>query len=170
MILLAQIAVGAVVESIPFLDIASLIFNGAITVAQLSQTIVEVVDSPFVFTTDIARTFDLTLTIDPRLHDARVSAGGDRRHLPGRHRLLDQRHPGSDHETDAGHHVERSAAAELFELPAGEQIQLNVYMYSPTGWQAGQGQSAWIDAKGDGTGEPVHQNGRGHGDQQRSPA
>src|SRR4029078_3050557 len=63
-ILLAQIATGAVMESIPFLDIASLIFNGAITVAQLRQTIVEVVDLPFVFTTDIARTFDLTLTID----------------------------------------------------------------------------------------------------------
>ncbi len=52
-ILMAQIAVGAVVESIPFLDIASLIFNGAITVAQLTQTIVEVVESPFIFTTDI---------------------------------------------------------------------------------------------------------------------
>ncbi len=33
-------------------------------------------------------------------------------------------------------------------MPAGGQIQVSVFMYSPTGWQAGQGQSAWMDAEG----------------------
>ncbi len=151
-ILLAQIAVGAVVESIPFLDIASLIFNGAITVAQLSQTIVEVVDSPFVFTTDIARTFDLTLTIDPdsTMHEFPPEAIG------GTYQVAIAF---STNATPAVTTRQMPATTwsdplqlSFSELPAGGQIQLNVYMYSPTGWQAGQGQSAWIDAKGDGTG------------------
>ena len=151
-ILLAQIATGAVMEAIPFLDIASLIFNGAITVAQLSQTIVEVVDSPFVFTTDIARTFDLTLTIDPdqTMHEFPPEAIG------GTYQVAIAF---STNATPAVTTMQMPATTRtdplqvsFSDLPAGGQIRVSVYMYSPTGWQAGQGQSAWVDAKGDGTG------------------
>lgn len=151
-ILLAQIAVGAVVESIPFLDIASLIFNGAITVAQLSQTIVEVVDSPFVFTTDIARTFALSLTMNPdeTMHEFppeaiggtyQVSIAFSTNATPA---VTTLQMPATTWNTPL--HLDFSS------LPAGGQIQVSVFMYSPTGWQAGQGQSDWVDAKGDGTG------------------
>ncbi|MBK8445400.1 MAG: hypothetical protein IPL41_01370 [Micropruina sp.] len=151
-ILLAQIAVGAVVESIPFLDIASLIFNGAITVAQLSQTIVEVVDSPFVFTTDIARTFDLVLTLEPdaTMHEFPPEAIG------GTYQVAIAF---STNATPAVTTLPMPATTRsdplqvsFTNLPAGGQIQVSSYCYSPTGWQAGQGQSAWVDAKGDGTG------------------
>lgn len=151
-ILLAQIAVGAVVESIPFLDIASLIFNGAITAAQLSQTIVEVVDSPFVFTTDIARTFALTLTIDPdaAMHEFPPEAIG------GTYQVSIAF---SSNATPAITTLSMPATTwseplpvSFTSLPAGGRIQVSVFMYSPTGWQAGQGQTDWLDAKGDGTG------------------
>lgn len=151
-ILLAQIAVGAVVESIPFLDIASLIFNGAITVAQLTQTIVEVVDSPFVFTTDIARTFDLALTMNPdeAMHEFPPEAIGGTYQVS----IAFSSNATPAVTTFAMPATTWSDPLQLSfsSLPSGGRIQVSVFMYSPTGWQAGQGQSAWMDAKGDGTG------------------
>jgi hypothetical protein len=149
-ILMAQLATGVVMESIPFLDIASLIFNGAITAAQLSQTIVEVVDSPFVFTTDIARTFDLALTIEPDadMHEFPPEAIGGTYAISIA--FSTNATPAlTEHEMPAttwSEPLDMSFSA----LPAGGQIQVSVFMYSPTGWQAGQGQTAWVDAKGDG--------------------
>jgi hypothetical protein len=149
-ILIAQIGVGEAMEAIPILDIASLIFNGAITVAQLSQTIVEVVDSPFVFTTDVARTFNLTLNINPdaEMHEFppeaiggtyRVSIGFSNNATPA---VVEYDMPTTTWSTPL--------QLSFSNLPAGGQIQVSVFMYSTTEWQAGQGQSAWVDAKGDG--------------------
>lgn len=151
-ILMAQIAVGAVVESIPFLDIAALVFNGAITAAQLSQTIVEVVDSPFIFTTEVARTFDLELTVNPdeTMHEFppeaiggtyQVSIGFSTNATPAVTTLPMPATTWSE-----------PLSVSFAGLPAGGRIQVSVFVYSPTGWQAGQGQSDWMDAEGDGTG------------------
>lgn len=148
--LMAQIGAGEAMEAIPFVDIASLIFNGLVTAAQLSQTIVEVVDSPFIFQTDIARTFNLTLTIDPDAHmhefppEAiggiyRVSIGWSNNSTPA---VVEYEMPA----TTSSEPIQ----LEFSNLPAGGQIQVSVFMYSTTGWQAGQGQSDWSDAKGDG--------------------
>ena len=151
-ILLAQIATGAVMESIPFLDIASLIFNGAITVAQLSQTIVEVVDSPFIFTTDIARTFDLTLTIDPdeAMHEFPPEAIGGTYQVSIA--FSSNATPNITTRAMPATTWSDPLVVPFSNLPAGGRIQVSVFMYSQTGWQAGQGQSPWMDAAGDGTG------------------
>jgi hypothetical protein len=148
-VLMAKMGVGAVMEAIPFVDIASLIFNSLVTAAQLGQTIVEVAESPFVFQTDIARTFDLSLTIKPdaNMHEFPPEAMG------GTYRVsIDY----SINSTPAVVELDMSATTKsnsiplLFtNLPAGGQIQVSVYMYSPTGWQAGQGQTAWSNAQGD---------------------
>ena len=149
-ILLAQIALGAVMESIPFLDIASLIFNGAITAAQLSQTIVEVVESPFIFTTDIARSFDLELTIDPdeTMHEFPPEAIGGTYQVSVA--FSSNATPAITTFTMPSTTQSDPLLVSFAGLPAGGLIQVSVYMYSPTGWQAGQGQTVWLDAQGSG--------------------
>lgn len=151
-ILIAQLAAGAVMESIPFLDIASLIFNGAITAAQLSQTIAEVVQSPFVFTTDVARTFDLVLTIEPDadMHEFPPEAIGGSYQISIAFSI--NATPAVRTLTMPATTWSEPLHATFSELPAGGRIQVSVFMYSTTGWQAGQGQSAWLDAQGSGVG------------------
>ena len=148
-ILMAKIGVGAAMEAIPFVDIASLIFNSLVTAAQLGQTIVEVAESPFVYQIDIAQTFNLTLTIDPdaNMHEFPPEAIG------GTYRVSIAY---SNNYTPAVVELPMSATTAsnpiqlvFTNLPAGGQIQVNIFMYSTSGWQAGQGQSGWSNAQGD---------------------
>jgi hypothetical protein len=146
--LMATIGVGEAMEAIPFVDIAYILFNAAITAAELSQTVSEVAQSPFVFETDISRTFDVSLTINPdeHMHEFPPEAIG------GTYKVVINF---SENSTPAVFEYSMPPTTwsdpiqvEFKKLPAGGQVQIHCFMYSTSGWQAGQGKTAWMDGKG----------------------
>ncbi|MET0521323.1 MAG: hypothetical protein ABW156_05030 [Jiangellaceae bacterium] len=145
---LKQIAAGAAEKAVPFVDIGLMIVNAAVTTAQLSQTIVEVLDSPFFYETDVTRTMavNVTLTHDPEfdffppyhdhfivqvVHDVPTT-------VPTVTQPLDQQLTYSD-----------PIKVGFSEVPAGGSVKVVVTFYGPDGWQSGQGETGWIKATPD---------------------
>jgi hypothetical protein len=141
-----KIVEGAGERAALFIDIVLLAVNSCITAAQLSQTIVEVLDSPFVYETSLVASVTLTVTLNP---DARFNK------FPDDH----------DHFTvivvyDAGTTLP-SVVLELpattisdpitvtFQnAPAGGNARAYCFFYAANDWQSGQGVSDWTPVMG----------------------
>lgn len=148
--ILANIGESTAIKALPVLNVIFEVYSLLITASQLGQTIVEVADSPFVFKTDIVRTFNLALTINPDadMHEFPPEAIG------GSYQVTVSFSTGATSavvEFDMPPTTWSTPIEVNFSnLPAGGQIQINVFMYSKDGWQAGLGSSPWLDAKGSG--------------------
>ena len=149
--ILFQIGGGLAIKALPILNVVFEVYSLLITASQLGQTIVEVVDSPFVFKTDIVRTFNLALTLNPDadMHEFPPEAIG------GLYRVNVAFSTGATTavvEFDMPDQTWSTPIQVSFpNLPAGGQIQVHVFMYSNDGWLAGHGHSPWLDAKGSGS-------------------
>lgn len=141
-----QIVEGSAERATPFLDIALLAINAAVTAAELTETIVEVLDSPFVYETDLVATVDMVVTLypDPRFNK-----------FPDYH----------DHVTvtvvyDVG--TTQPTVTEILPVttlsdpiivtfsgvPAGGMAKAYAFFYAEDDWQSGQGVGEWAPVVG----------------------
>ncbi len=145
-----KIVEGAAERAAPFVDIALAVINGAVTAAELAQTIIEVLDSPFVFETDITRSMGLQVQLIP---DSRYNK------FPDYHSTLQVivvYDVGNTQPT-----ITQSLPATTLSdpitvtfsaVPAGGRLKIYAFFYAPNGWQSGQGQTSWMQASStDGT-------------------
>lgn len=145
--LLQKVAEGVAQRAVPFFNVFTTVVNGAVTAAQLSQTIIEVASSPWVFNAEITRAIDLEVTLKPDKRYSRfpdqatyyeVSVVYDKgATLPKQTFQLAGKPPRS-----------KDIAVKFADIPAGGRLRAYVFFYAENGWQAGQCQSEWIDAKG----------------------
>ncbi|MET1079862.1 MAG: hypothetical protein ABWY06_17760 [Pseudomonas sp.] len=139
-----QIVEGAAERATPFVDIALAVINGAVTAAQLSETIIEVLDSPFVYEADLSRSMDLQMTLypDPRFNK-----------FPDYHNSM-QVTVVYDAGTTTPVFTQSLAPTTLSEpipvsftaVPAGGSLRVYACFYAANGWQSGQGITDWIPA------------------------
>lgn len=131
-------------DCIPFVDIAFEVLRAATTAAELAETTIEVLDSPFVFATDFVQTMELVITLEPDptknqfpdLHDTlRIVVAYDcGTTLPA----VEIPYPGQ---------LPSSIMAGFSNVPAGGNLQVFAFFYAANGWQSGQGQSGWLPAE-----------------------
>ena len=137
---------GVAQRAVPFLNVAAMVINGAATAAQLSQTIVEVLESPWKYQVEITRAIDIsvTMTADERSHvfpDLAVryvvsvvyDSGAT---IPSQEFKL------------VWARTEKDITVRFYDAPAGGRVKVYAFFYAANGWQAGQGESPWFDAKG----------------------
>jgi hypothetical protein len=145
--IIQKISESAATKAIPFFNVASTVVSGIVTAAQLSQTICEVLDSPFVFRSEITRSIDLKVTLTPdhtthrfpdQSYNYMVTVTYDKgATVPRSYFVLPGTPPWSDDIT-----------VTFSNVPAGGNLKVYVFFYAQNGWQAGQGESGWIEAKG----------------------
>ncbi|GAA1990803.1 hypothetical protein [Catenulispora subtropica] len=138
-----QVAEAEIEQAIPFIDTALDVLNAAVTAAQLAQTTVEVLQSPFCYETDLSRSVELDVTLKP---DPSVNI------FPEYH----------DHYTVTVTYDTGATAAVVTDylppqtlsdpitvtfpaIPSGGDIKVVVAFYSDDNWQSGQGNSDWVD-------------------------
>lgn len=139
-----KIVEGAAERAAPFVDIALAIINGAVTAAELSETIIEVLESPFVFTADVNRSTALKVTLVP---DSRYNKFPDYHNTlrvvvmydvpttqPVRSFVL----PGVT--------LSDPIVVSFPSIPAGGNLRVYAFFYAQDGWQSGQAMSAWVPA------------------------
>lgn len=143
---LQKVSEGAAQRAVPFFNVFTTVVNGAVTAAQLSQTIIEVAQSPWVFNARATRTIDLAIKLHPgefhRFPDQAVKYGVrvvyDRgATLPYQEFALHGAPPWSD-----------AITVRFSDVPAGGRIKVYAFFYAANGWQAGQGETPWLEAKG----------------------
>ncbi|WP_327350837.1 hypothetical protein [Streptomyces sp. NBC_01304] len=142
---LAQLLGAAAEDAIPFIDTALAVLNKAVTAAQLAETTAEVLQSPFVYETDLVRSVELDVTLKPDpgynkfpdYHDHyTVTVSYDvGTTLPVVTNYLDDDHPVSD-----------AIVVKFPAVPSGGNLKVLVVFYAEDGWQSGQGQTDWIDS------------------------
>jgi hypothetical protein len=135
-------------EALPVVDVVFQSFNIAVTVAQVEQTTIAVLESPFVYRTDLQRSIDVQVTLRPDnrfkmfppesigghygvylLYDNDATFGATTGQLPGT--------------------VRSDPITVMFKgCPAGGRLSVHAMFFAPNGWQAGQGQSGWVPAQG----------------------
>jgi hypothetical protein len=139
-----KIAEGAAERATPFVDIALAVINGAVTAAELCQTIIEVLESPFVYEADISRSMTLGVTLypDPRYNKfpdyhntLRVTVVYD---SGGTTPVFIEYPP----VTTLSDPIKISFSS----VPAGGRLRVYAQFYAPNGWQSGQGYSDWLEA------------------------
>ena len=145
-----QIGEGVAEKAIPFIDIASEVFNGLVTAAQLSETIIEVLESPFVYETDLTRSIGLSVTIVP---DSRYGKFPD---YHDHYRIVviyDSGATAPVYEASLpGTTLSDPITIEFKAIPAGGELKIYAFFYAANGWQSGQGETPWMAARGtDGT-------------------
>ncbi|MFD0634769.1 hypothetical protein ACFQ9X_27740 [Catenulispora yoronensis] len=138
-----QITEAEIADAIPFVDLALEVLDAAVTLAELAQTTVEVLQSPFVYETDLTRSVELKVTLTPSesfsefpeqhdhytvtvTYDTGATAGVVTNHLP----------PGT---------LSEDITVTFPALPSGGSVKVLVAFYAEDGWQSGQGNSDWID-------------------------
>ena len=138
----AQMMEAEAEDAIPFVDLALKVLNTAVTMAQLAQTTVEVLQSPFVYETDLSRSveLDVTLVPDPSIkifpdyhdhytvtvtYDTGTTAAVVTNYLPPQ-TLSDP------------------ITVKFPALPSGGNVKVVVAFYSDDNWQSGQGNSEWV--------------------------
>ena len=139
-------AQGTAERALPFVDVAFAVFNAAVTAAQVAQTTIEVLLSPFVYETRVTRSIDVkvTLTPDQRTHQfPPVSAGG--------HYVVNVVYDNNATYGVVTNKLPDTISSDpitvtLKNCPAGGQLQVRSFFYAPNGWQAGQGSSGWLPA------------------------
>jgi CHRD domain len=137
-----------IAKAVPFVDAALMAFNAAVTAAQLAQTIIEVLDSPFVYETDVVRSLELTVSLTP----------GDNSYgkFPDYHTkfaLTISYDVGTTLpvyvQTLPPETISNDIHVTFSSLPAGGNLNVFVAFYADNGWQSGQGQSGWAPAYGE---------------------
>jgi CHRD domain len=138
-------AEGAAERAAPFVDIALAIINGAVTAAELCQTIIEVLESPFVYEADISRSMSLSMTLlpDPRYNK-----------FPDYHDYLKVTVV-YDCGTTTPVYQETLPSTTLSDpivikfnsVPAGGSLRVYACFFAGNGWQSGQvDKTDWIPA------------------------
>lgn len=145
--LLQKFAEGTAARAVPFFNVFTTVVSAAVTAAQLAQTSIEVASSPWVFNAEITRAIDLDVTLVPdrnyhRFPDVatsyEVSVVYDKgATLPKQSFKLKNGPPWS-----------KPIKVRFADVPAGGRLKVYVFFYADNGWQAGQGESPWIEAKG----------------------
>lgn len=155
-----HIAAGIAKRAIPFVNIAFEVFNGAVTAAQLSQTIIEVLESPFYYETDISKSVDLSITLvpDPNFHFFPPLAT----HYSVKVVYASTAtYPTFDDRGSWSSTTQSEPFTVTFKnAPAGGMLKVYAIFYAANDWVAGQGESDWIEAKANSTSaanEPVLQ-------------
>lgn len=138
---------GAAKRAIPFINLAFLALDAAVTLAQLAQTTAAILQSPFYYVTRLTRTFDLALTIRP---DPRFGRFPDHRDLMRVQLVYDVGNSLPLSEI----RLPRTPMSEPIplrfnDLAAGGRFQVLVFFYADNGWQSAMGASGWLDAEGD---------------------
>jgi hypothetical protein len=145
--LMQKFAEGAAARCAPFFNVFTTVVSAAVTAAQLSQTICEVLSSPWVFNAEITRAIDLDITLKaddrhkqfpPQATSYAVSVVYDKGATVPRQVFRLTGAPPYSH----------PIKVKFNDVPAGGRLKVYVFFYAENGWQAGQGESAWIDAKG----------------------
>ncbi|HXJ44823.1 MAG TPA: hypothetical protein VNH18_36385, partial [Bryobacteraceae bacterium] len=139
-----KIAEGIAERAVPFVDIALAVMNGAVTAANLAQTIIEVLSSPFVFQADLNRSIALQIQLVP---DPLYNK------FPDYHNLL-RVVVMYDVATTQPVFTESLPVTTLSDpitvnfpaVPAGGNLRVYAFFYAANGWQSGQGISDWIPA------------------------
>lgn len=135
---------GVAARAIPGVNLAFQIFAGVVTAAQLLQTTIDCLQSPFVYRTRVSRTVDLTVTLrpDPRTHQfPPASAGGTWRLLV----VYDNDATFGECTMPMPPTVRSTPiTVTLSACPAAGRLKVVSMFYTPEGWQAGQGQSGWV--------------------------
>lgn len=144
---LAQKAGEAVAKrAVPLINLAFLALDTTITLMQLGQTTAAVLQSPFYYTTELTRTFDLRGRVlpDPAFH--KFPDHHDRmvvRVLYDSGNVLpvqEFRLPGVT--------LSDPLPFEFNNIAAGGRVKVMVFFYAANGWQSAMGASGWVDAKG----------------------
>lgn len=145
--LLQKYAEGMAARAVPFFNVFTTVVSAAVTAAQLAQTSIEVASSPWVFHAEITRAIDLAVTLVPdhnyhRFPDLatyyEVSVVYDKgATLPKQTFKLKNGPPWST-----------PIRVNFEKVPAGGRLKVYVFFYAANGWQAGQGETPWIEAKG----------------------
>ncbi|MBO3697921.1 hypothetical protein [Roseivirga sp. E12] len=142
-----RMAEGAAERCIPFIDAAKAAFDAAVTAAQLAQTSIEVASSPFVFEMEAVRAIDLQMTL---------VADKDYKKFPDQATkylvsvVYDKSviNPKETFELPAGKPLSDDIIVNFENVPAGGKLRVYVFFLSDNNWQAGQGCTDWLEAKG----------------------
>jgi hypothetical protein len=140
---------GAVKRAIPFVNLAFLAFDTAVTFAVLGQTIGAICQSPWYYDVEITRSFDLAVKVTPDREKGGI--------FPDYHDLVRVQ---VVYDTGAElKHVEKTDLPKetvskpidftFADAPAGGRMKVFVFFYAANGWQSGYGSSGWFDAKGE---------------------
>lgn len=139
-----QVIKGAAERAAPFVNIGLLVLNGAVTAAQLSQTIIEVLSSPFVYETRITRSMGLKvkLTPDIRYHK-----------FPDHHAYMQVKVVYDSGSTQPVYQSRLPATPlsdpiniQFQDVPAGGNLRVFAFFFAANGWQSGQGSTGWLRA------------------------
>jgi uncharacterized protein YjbI with pentapeptide repeats len=135
---------GASERAAPFIDIALAVINGAVTVAELAQTVIEVLDSPFVFESDITRSMDLQVQLLP---DPRFNKFPDYHNTMMVSVVYDVGTTLPSYGTTLPLTTLSDPITVTFNsVPAGGNLRVFAFFYAGNGWQSGQGSTGWIPA------------------------
>jgi len=145
--LIANYAAGVAVKAVPLLNVAQFALSCSVTAAQLSQTTIEVLSSPFVFESEITRAIDLNVRLVPD-NDYHAFPDQAVRYLV--RVVYDKGATIPDQTFQLGGAPPRSTPIDVtfHSIPAGGRLKVYVFFYAANGWQAGQGESPWFEAKG----------------------
>lgn len=151
--ILAKLGEGAIGKALgkilPGSDVAMTIFSVSTTTAGLLEVLASILVAPSVIRTDFMRSLDLTVRLHPDPED---------RHFPD---LATSYRVAVMYDTDVtvpvcdltykleGPTRSKPFTVTLKNIPAAGNLRVHTFFYAENGWQAGQGQSAWVKATGD---------------------
>jgi hypothetical protein len=146
---LTQEGIAASEDVIPFVDIAFDVLRCVTTAAELAQTTIAILDSPYVFETDFVQTMNLTVTLGP---DPRYNQFPDLASTLNIVIAYDCGTTVATQEFGLTQPLPSSIPLTFYGVPAGGNFQVFAFFYAANGWQSGQGQSGWLPAEtSDGT-------------------
>lgn len=145
--LLQRVAEGVAQRAVPFFNVFTTVVNAMVTAAQLAQTSIEVASSPWVFNAEITRSIDLDITLEA---DHRYHRFPDLATTYAVSVVYDKGAtlPKQVFELKNGPPWSKPIKVRFSEIPAGGKLKVYVFFYADNGWQAGQGESPWLEAKG----------------------
>jgi hypothetical protein len=138
-------AEAALEAAVPFVKLVFTLISSAVTISDLIQTVLSIVNSPFVFDIELRRTMGLRATLYP---DPRTGSFPDLATELRTYLVYDDEANGRVHEQKVqwGAAITQPHVVELKDVPVGGRLKLVALFYSENGWQAGQGESAWYTA------------------------
>jgi hypothetical protein len=136
---------GYLKRAIPFINKAFLALDAAVTAADLAQTTVAILQSPWYYDVEIARGFDLDVTVKPDPRFRQFPTHRDRMRVQLVHDTAGTTRHTERIDLPLSTPIEMTFADE----PATGRIKVFVFFYAANGWQSGAGSSGWFDAKGE---------------------
>ena len=141
-----MVAEGTAERAIPWVDTAFEVFDTLVTMAEVAQTTIEVLESPFVYEADVTRSIDVqvTLTPDQRFHEfPPESIGGEY--------MVNVVYDNNATYASVVNQLPSTTQSDPITVtfrncPAGGNLTVRAFFYAPNGWQAGQGETGWLPA------------------------